>query len=128
MKCQKTNQFVPYQRLATTRPRASENKSNPLGFKMLFVFLGLISQVIGKGWWEGSKAIDITADNRKEYIGGKKHVLLEYFTPPCHWCQVLFPDLEKLIEHYTDENSIGYRDDFIIARVNGQAYHDFVVE
>ena len=72
--------------------------------------------------------IDVTNDNRKEYIGGKKHLLLEFFTPPCMWCEVLFPDLEKLIEYYTDENSIGYRDDFVIARVNGQEVRPIVIE
>ena len=54
--------------------------------------------------------------------------MLEFWSPWCKWCKFIFNDFEELVEMYTlDKSSEHYRDDFVIARINGQDYQDIPI-
>lgn len=45
------------------------------------------------------------------------------------WCKFIFNDFEELVDTYTiEKSSENYRDDFIIARLNGQEHHEIMKE
>jgi thiol-disulfide isomerase/thioredoxin len=86
---------------------------------LLCLFACLLTAVYGKPWYADTKATDITSKNKDTILGGDKYVFIDFYTPPCHWCQVFAPTFEQIAEYYTETDSEGYRDDIVIARING---------
>ena len=74
-------------------------------------------------WWENSNILDITDSNFDIYIGQEQHVILEFWTPWCRYCQLMKEDFEKVHEYYNGEDSA--RDDILIAKVNAETYKKY---
>jgi thiol-disulfide isomerase/thioredoxin len=83
------------------------------------LFFLLLNPVLSLEWWEASEAKDITQDNYEEYIGRNKHVVLEFYSPFCHYCKMMHKEYEELAVHYNGPDSPWKSNDILIARVNG---------
>jgi thioredoxin-like negative regulator of GroEL len=78
----------------------------------------MISLAASNEWWNPSTVFDITTANMNTEIGSSKHVVLEFYSPYCHWCRMMFHEYEELRKHYNDPSSAWYREDVLIARTN----------
>ena len=62
------------------------------------------------------QAFDLTDDNYDDYVGHQKYVLVEFYTKWCHFCRMLAPEYDKLVEIMNKT-----RNDVIIARIEAQS-------
>lgn len=80
--------------------------------------LCLLAVALGAEWWEGSKAPLWDTTAFAALIGGEKYVLVEFFTPWCHFCHMMSPEFEHFYASFQEESSADYRPDLIVGRVN----------
>ena len=71
-----------------------------------------------KEWWEDSNTLTLTNENFDDIVGKNKYVIVEFFTTWCKYCREMFPEYEKLVNYYNNNNSKTKRDDIIIGRVD----------
>eukprot|EP00619_Florenciella_sp_RCC1007_P001716 CAMPEP_0205912694 /NCGR_PEP_ID=MMETSP1325-20131115/6024_1 /ASSEMBLY_ACC=CAM_ASM_000708 /TAXON_ID=236786 /ORGANISM="Florenciella sp., Strain RCC1007" /LENGTH=143 /DNA_ID=CAMNT_0053279445 /DNA_START=126 /DNA_END=557 /DNA_ORIENTATION=- len=66
--------------------------------------------------------IEVDSDSYKSITDGSKNVLLKFYTPDCHMCDVIDPEFEYAASKY-DEG-----DEMLFGRVNGYRERDIVDE
>lgn len=69
-------------------------------------------------WWENYKAIPWTAKQLSQNIGGDKYIFVEFYTKSCHFCERLYPKMNKIIDEFTGPK--GLRKDMIFVKVDGE--------
>ena len=62
------------------------------------------------------QAFDLTDDNYDDYVGGKKYVIVKFYTKWCHFCRMLSPEYDKLVDKFNSS-----RKDIIIGRLEAGA-------
>lgn len=89
---------------------------------MLMVFI-LISLALGasQNWWRTSKVFDLTKANYKEHIGKDKHIVIDFYSPNCHFCHLMFNEWEGVWEYYNSPESTWFTPNLLITRVNAAA-------
>jgi len=80
--------------------------------------LCLLATALGAEWWEGSKSPLWDTATFATIIEREKYVLVEFFTPWCHFCHMMAPEFEHFYASYQEESSSDYRPDLLIGRVN----------
>jgi thiol-disulfide isomerase/thioredoxin len=78
----------------------------------------MLSVALGAEWWENSKAPLWDSADFANVIGGSKFVLVEFFTPWCHYCHMMAPEFEHFYSAFQEPTSADYRPDLLIGRVN----------
>ena len=106
-------------------------------FFLSYILLLIKTTLCFKEWWEESKvyinnlyqlfllkiqAVQLNNYNFDDYVGKNNYVIVEFYTKWCHFCKLLYPDYEKLVEEYKEK-----RNDIIIARIDGQE-NDFTLQ
>nr|QES95436.1 thioredoxin [Philasterides dicentrarchi] len=81
----------------------------------LIVLSLLLQQVQTSQWWKNVKAVALTEKNFNDYVGKEKHVIIEFFTPWCRYCQMMSGEWNQLFEYYEQKDT---RNDVIIAKLN----------
>ena len=66
-----------------------------------------------KQWWHGSKVIEFTSENIKDYLGSDKYIILQFYTKWCVYCRTLFPIYEEIFKIFNST-----RKDIIISKIN----------
>ena len=95
--------------------------------KFFIILIIIIFSNCFKEWWEDSKVIkikyniyiqafDLTDDNYDDYVGQKKYVLVKFYTKWCHYCRLLSPEYDRLVEILNNT-----RKDILIARLESGA-------
>lgn len=84
----------------------------------LLLFLLSLQAARSVEWWEESKAPILNSASLPRTAGGDKYLLVEFFTPWCHYCHLMFPEFEQFYHMFQDPESPDYREDLIVARVN----------
>jgi thioredoxin-like negative regulator of GroEL len=54
----------------------------------------------------------LTDDNYDDYVGGKKYVIVKFYTKWCNFCRMLSPEYDKLVDKFNSS-----RKDIIIGRL-----------
>ena len=54
----------------------------------------------------------MTDDNYDDYVGGKKYVIVKFYTKWCNFCRMLSPEYDKLVDKFNSS-----RKDIIIGRL-----------
>ena len=54
----------------------------------------------------------MTDDNYDDYVGGKKYVIVKFYTKWCNFCRLLSPEYDKLVDKFNSS-----RKDIIIGRL-----------
>mmetsp|Transcript_31747 Transcript_31747/g.54849 ORF Transcript_31747/g.54849 Transcript_31747/m.54849 type:complete len:277 (-) Transcript_31747:17-847(-) len=85
---------------------------------LIFLLLGAASAT----WWKRSNVLTLTQENFADHVGYDQHVLVEYFTPWCHWCRKFYEDWEQVWTFFNGPESETYSDDVLICRVNAEDY------
>ena len=73
-------------------------------------------------WWENTKVTELTNQNFYDFVGKSQHVIVEFYTPWCVYCQAMFQQYEDLREMYNGENP--KRRDVLIAKINGNSQEE----
>lgn len=81
---------------------------------------------LADAWWENSKVLTLTSSTFESLVGNDKHVVVEYFTPWCHWCRRMFDDYEAVWEHYNGPQGAGSSTNVLIARINADDHTETV--
>ncbi|KAI8108817.1 hypothetical protein M9435_005234 [Picochlorum sp. BPE23] len=66
--------------------------------------------------------LDLTIDNFKTVLNGRKAALVEFYAPWCGHCKSLVPEMKTLGGAYLQEPSLA--DQVVIAKVNADKYHE----
>ena len=75
-------------------------------------------------WWENTQVQELTAQNFNEFVGKSQHVIVEFYTPWCIYCQAMFQQYEDLRNLYNGENP--KRKDVLIAKLNANDHETIV--
>lgn len=84
--------------------------------KLYFLYIQLILLLAHNHWWENSKVQELTVQNFNDFVGKSSHVILEFYTPWCFYCQAMFQQYEDLRALYNGENP--KRSDVLISKIN----------
>jgi thiol-disulfide isomerase/thioredoxin len=69
-------------------------------------------------WWEKYKAVSWTSKQLTQNIGGDKYIFVEFYTKACHFCEKLYPKMNKIIEEFSGPK--GTRKDIVFVKVDGE--------
>lgn len=69
---------------------------------LLFLFLKYSSCL--KEWWEDSKAVELNSTNFKATLGNNKFLIVKFYTKWCHYCKILAPTYDQLVEKVQEKN------------------------
>ncbi|CAD8119518.1 unnamed protein product [Paramecium sonneborni] len=79
---------------------------------MIIVLLLLLIDV-NADWYHSTLAFTLAANNYQQHLGKEKHVVLDFFTPWCIYCQHMAGEFNQVFEHYQET-----RPDILIAKMN----------
>jgi thiol-disulfide isomerase/thioredoxin len=68
-------------------------------------------------WFKDAKMPSVTSfEDLKERCKNKKHLIIDYFSPNCHYCYTFMPDFNKI---YDDLNERYGPEQIDIIKING---------
>ena len=77
-------------------------------------------------WWENYKAPQWTAKQLLQNSGGDKYIFVEFYTKSCHFCEKLYPKMNKIIDEFTGPK--GIRKDILFVKVDAEKRHSLLDE
>lgn len=82
-----------------------------------FLILSILHVCSLCDWYHNTKATEINSDNIDQLVGLDKHVILDFFTPWCIYCQWMANDWNSVKEHYNGPDGVR-NSDLLIAKMN----------